>query len=63
VNLLKDIHRSAWLTPASHIFLPVLLTFALFSVNAAEPVDDSKTTEELAFVILDHCGFGAGVFQ
>jgi hypothetical protein len=63
VNLLKDIHRSAWLTPASHIFLAVLLTFALFDVNAAEPVDDSKTTEELSNVILDHRGFRARVFQ
>jgi hypothetical protein len=42
VNPLKDIHRSAWLTPASHIFLAVLLTFALLGVNAAEPVDDSE---------------------
>jgi hypothetical protein len=36
------------MTPASHIFVAVLLAFALLSANAVEPVDDSKTTEELA---------------
>jgi hypothetical protein len=35
-------------TQASHIFVAVLLTFALLSANAVEPVNDSKTTEELA---------------
>ena len=36
------------MTPASHIFLAVLLTFALLGANAAEPVADTKTIEELA---------------
>ena len=36
------------MTPASHIFLAELLTFALLGANAAEPVADTKTTEELA---------------
>jgi hypothetical protein len=44
----KHIHRTAWIILASHIFLAVLLSFALLSANAAEPVDDPKTTEELA---------------
>jgi hypothetical protein len=39
--------KAAWIIPAPHIFV-VLLTFALFSANADESVNDSKTAEELA---------------
>jgi len=40
--------KAARLTPVTPIFVVILLIFALFSANAAESDNDSKTTEELA---------------
>jgi hypothetical protein len=41
--------KAAWTTSVPHIFVAVLLTFALLSANAAESVSDQDSkTEELA---------------
>jgi len=41
--------KAAWVTPIANFFVPILLTFALLSANAAESVSDQEPqTEKLA---------------